>query len=192
MSVLFVHRSFAVVFVFVRSMNNLIRQRAKERALETEKAERAKQMAEVLMTGTKSGKPVEISFPIRSPLVPEDAIAKPAVRSQLARARLLINACIRFVKVCSGGKADRDEASPCSNLRMTQPEPRSRSQRPRGRRRERPRRTKQLRIKRHDRWAESGVVVGLENLEPWTHEGSRAESKMFNAAKSSPQSGRAD
>ena len=111
------------------------------------------------------------------------------MRSQLARARLLINACIRFVKVCSGGKADRDEASPCSNLRMTQPEPRSRSQRPRGRRRKRPRRTKQLRIKRHDRWAESGVVVGLENLEPWTHEGSRAESKMFNAAKSSTQSG---
>ena len=47
-------------------MNNLIRQRAKERALETEKAERAKQMAEVLMTGTKSGKPVEISSPLLS------------------------------------------------------------------------------------------------------------------------------
>ena len=44
-------------------MNNLIRQRAKERALEAEKAERAKQMAEVLLTGTKSGKPVEISAP---------------------------------------------------------------------------------------------------------------------------------
>ena len=44
-------------------MNNLIRQRAKERALETEKAERAKQTAEVLMTGTKSGQPVEISAP---------------------------------------------------------------------------------------------------------------------------------
>ena len=47
-------------------MNNLIRQRAKERALETEKAERAKQMAEVLMTGTKSGKPVGISSPLLS------------------------------------------------------------------------------------------------------------------------------
>ena len=47
-------------------MNNLIRQRAKERALEAEKAERAKQMAEVLMTGTKSGKPVEISSPLLS------------------------------------------------------------------------------------------------------------------------------
>ena len=44
-------------------MNSLIRQRAKERALETEKAERAKQTAEVLMTGTKSGQPVEISAP---------------------------------------------------------------------------------------------------------------------------------
>ena len=47
-------------------MNNLIRQRAKERALEAEKAERAKQMAEVLLTGTKSGKPVEISSPLLS------------------------------------------------------------------------------------------------------------------------------
>ena len=58
-----------------------------------------------------------------------------------------------------------------------------------GRGGEKPRRTKQLRIKRHDRGAEKGVVVGLENLELWTRESSRAESIMSSAAPSSTQSG---
>ena len=37
--------------------------------------------------------------------------------------------------------------------------------------------------------AEKGAVVGLENLEPWTRESSRAESIMSIAAPSSTQSG---
>ena len=55
-------------------------------------------------------------FQRRFPLVPANATLLRSCAEPAGRAPLLINACIRLTKVCSGGKADGDAAPPCSKI----------------------------------------------------------------------------